>query len=108
MEANWGEHYLEDFYKTMANKNPDKTAIGAASPGFDDSSAKWGLNRHMQSRCGKTLDDTLRLYERYYDAARPLPFLLIETRNDYEKGTAVERLSFTQCRENAQAGSNTN
>jgi hypothetical protein len=26
-----------------------------------------------------------------------LPFLLIETWNDYEEGTAVERASFTNC-----------
>jgi len=99
--SNWGEDYLENFYKKMRDKYPDKIAVGAAWPGFDDSSAKWGLNRHMQSRCGKTLDDTMRLYGRYYDQARPLPFLLIETWNDYEEGTAIERLNFTQCREGA-------
>jgi hypothetical protein len=89
----------------MTNKHPDKIAVGAAWPGFDDSAAKWGLNRHMQSRCGKTFDDTLHLYGRYYDESRPLPILLIETWNDYEEGTAVERLNFAQCREGAQPGS---
>jgi hypothetical protein len=102
---NWGQQYLDDFYKNMTNKHPDKVAVGAAWPGFDDSAAKWGLNRHMQSRCGKTFDDTLHLYGRYYDESRPLPFLLIETWNDYEEGTAVERLNFAQCREGAQPGS---
>jgi hypothetical protein len=102
---NWGQQYLDDFYKNMTNKHPDKIAVGAAWPGFDDSAAKWGLNRHMQSRCGKTFDDTLHLYGRYYDESRPLPFLLIETWNDYEEGTAVERLNFAQCREGAQPGS---
>jgi hypothetical protein len=104
--SNWGEQYLEDFYKNMRSKHPDKIAVGAAWPGFDDSSAKWGLNRHMQARCGKTFDDTLRLYEKYYDAATPLPFLMVETWNDYEEGTAVERLSFTRCSENAPAAGN--
>jgi len=99
--SNWGEQYLDDFYKNMRSKHPDKLTVGAAWPGFDDSSAKWGLNRHMQERCGKTFDDTLRFYEKYYDAASPLPFLLIETWNDYEEGTAVERLNFTQCSERA-------
>jgi len=102
---NWGQQYLDDFYKNMTNKHPDKIAVGAAWPGFDDSAAKWGLNRHMQSRCGKTFDDTLHLYGRYYDESRPLPFLMIETWNDYEEGTAVERLNFAQCREGAQPGS---
>jgi len=95
--SNWGEQYLENFYRRMADKHPDKIAIGGAWPGFNDSAARWGLNRHMQSRCGKTFEDTLHLYGRYYDAANPLPFLLIETWNDYEEGTAIERLKFTNC-----------
>jgi len=101
--SNWGEQYLDDFYKNMRNKHPDKIAIGAAWPGFDDSAAKWGLNRHMQSRCGQTFEDTLHLYTRYFDAAHALPFVMIETWNDYEEGTAVERLSFAKCSQNAQA-----
>ncbi len=94
--SNWGEAYLDNFYKTM-QKHPDKIAVGGAWPGFDDSAAKWGLNRHIQSACGKTLDETLNFYERYYDSSRPLPFLLIETWNDYEEGTAIERRSATDC-----------
>ena len=95
--SNWGEQYLEGFYKNMKDKHPDKVVIGAAWPGFDDSKAKWGLNRHMQSRCGKTFDDTLTLYRRYYDASNPPPFLLIETWNDYEEGTAIERRTTADC-----------
>lgn len=87
--SNWGEEYLDNFYKT-ASKHPDKITVGAAWPGFDDSKAKWGLNRHMQSRCGKTLDETMSLYRRYFDDSHPLPFLMIETWNDYEEGTAIE------------------
>ncbi len=88
--SNWGEEYLDNFYKTMS-KRPDKITVGAAWPGFDDSKARWGLNRHMQSRCGKTLDETMSLYRRYFDDANPIPFLMIETWNDYEEGTAIER-----------------
>jgi hypothetical protein len=94
--SNWGAEYLDYFYKTM-KKHPNKIAVGAAWPGFDDSRARWGLNRHMQSRCGQTLDDTMTFYRRYYDGANPLPFLLIETWNDYEEGTAIERLSTANC-----------
>jgi hypothetical protein len=99
--SNWGEAYLENFYKTMQNKYPEKIAVGGAWPGFDDSAAKWGLNRHMQSACGKTLDETLNFYQRYYDGAKPLPFLLIETWNDYEEGTAIEHRTATDCGNNA-------
>jgi hypothetical protein len=97
--SNWGEDYLENFYKTMRNKYSDKIAVGGAWPGFDDSAARWGLNRHMQRRCGKTLEDTLALYHRYYDESHPLPFLLIETWNDYEEGTAIERSNSADCRD---------
>ena len=60
----------------------------------------------MSSRCGKTLDDTLRMFRRYYNEQRPLPFLMIETWNDYEEGTAIEngvaRVSDTESRVRAQ------
>ena len=95
--SNWGQQYLDDFYKNMRSRYQDKIAVGAAWPGFDDSSAKWGLNRHMQSRCGQTFDDTLHSYTKYFDSDHPLPFVLIETWNDYEEGTAVERLDFSKC-----------
>jgi hypothetical protein len=95
--SNWGQQYLENFYKTMRDKHPDKIAIGGAWPGFNDSVAKWGLNRHMQSACGKTFDSTLNMYEHYYDSANPLPFLLVETWNDYEEGTEIERRSAAEC-----------
>lgn len=97
--SNWGQPYLDSFYKTMKEKHSDKIAIGGAWPGFDDSSAKWGLNRHMQSRCGKTFEDTLNFYHRFYDDSNPLPFLLIETWNDYEEGTAIEQRTVTDCSE---------
>lgn len=94
--SNWGEQYLRSFYKTVRN-HPDKLAIGAAWPGFDDSAAKWGLNRHMRSACGQTLDNTMNLYQSYFDSSNPLPFLMIETWNDYEEGTAIERRNAADC-----------
>ena len=89
--SNWGEDYLDNFYKTMIADYPNKLAIGGAWPGFDDSKASWSRNRKMSGRCGATFNDTLRLFRRYYDQQRPLPFLMIETWNDYEEGTAIER-----------------
>lgn len=89
--SNWGEQYLDNFYKIMRTKHPEEIAVGGSWPSFNDSTAAWGLNRHMDSRCGQTFEDTLGLYKRYYDAAHPLPFMLIETWNDYEEGTAIER-----------------
>lgn len=89
--SNWGEDYLDNFYKTMITRYPDKIAVGAAWPGFDDSKASWSQGRKIDARCGRTFSDTLRLFRRYYDQQRPLPFLMIETWNDYEEGTAIER-----------------
>jgi hypothetical protein len=87
--SDWGEEYLDNFYKKM-NKSPDKIAVGGAWPGFDDSRAAWGLNRHIDRRCGKTLEDTLSVFTKYDDPAHPMPFLLIATWNDYEEGTDIE------------------
>lgn len=88
---NWGEDYLEDFYTTMNNKYPDKIPVGAAWPGFNDSKASWSRNRQMDARCGKTFEESLRVFRRYYNQDHPLPFLMIVTWNDYEEGTAIER-----------------
>ena len=59
----------------------------------------------MASRCGQTLEDTLRLDSRYFDVGHPLPFVMIETWNDYEEGTAIERLSFAKCGKTDQSSS---
>jgi hypothetical protein len=89
--SDWGKEYLDKFYKTMREKYPNSIAVGAAWPGFDDSRAKWGLNRYMDARCGKTFEDTLHLFRSYYSESDSMPFLMVETWNDYEEGTAVER-----------------
>jgi len=88
--SDWGEQYLEDFYKRMQAKYPDKIPVGGAWPGFDDTRASWSLNRHIARRCGKTMDDTLHVFRSYYDNSNPLPFVMIATWNDYEEGTAIE------------------
>lgn len=88
--SNWGRDYLESFYARMVADHPDKITVGAAWPQFDDSKASWTQNRHISARCGKTFEETLRAFRRYFNDSNPLPFLLIETWNDYEEGTAIE------------------
>ncbi len=88
--SRWGGDYLDDFYSKMVSQYPDKIAVGGAWPKFDDSRASWSQNRHISARCGKTFEETLRAFRRYYNDRNPLPFLLIETWNDYEEGTAIE------------------
>src|SRR3954466_8024074 len=55
--SDWGRDYLESFYSKMKSKYPEKLAVGAAWPGFDDSQASWTRNRRMDARCGKTFQD---------------------------------------------------
>ena len=86
----WGEGYLRNFYETMRDKHPDKIAVGGVWPGFNDSRASWSLNRHIDRRCGKTMEDTLRLFREYNDPNRPMPFIMLATWNDYEEGTQIE------------------
>jgi hypothetical protein len=89
--SNWGREYLEGFYKKMKQQYPNKLAVGAAWPGFDDRKASWSENRFMDPRCGKTFDESLRLWRKFYTSSDPLPFLMVVTWNDYEEGTAIER-----------------
>jgi len=102
--SNWGKDYLENFYRKMQSKYPDKVVVGGAWAGFDDRRASWGLNRHISQRCGETFSDTLKLWRQYYPADHPLPFLLIETWNDYEEGTAIER-GLAKCKSDSQSRS---
>jgi hypothetical protein len=85
----WGEDYLHDFYAKMS-KRPDEVTVGGLWPGFNDAKASWSLNRHIDARCGKTFEDTLRMFEEHNDPSHPIPFVLIATWNDYEEGTAIE------------------
>lgn len=102
--SNWGHDYLESFYNQMTTQYPTKIAVGAAWPGFDDTQAAWSRNRHMSDRCGKTFEESMRVFRRYYNDAKPLPFLMIVTWNDYEEGTAIER-GFSRCSgDNSAAG----
>jgi hypothetical protein len=85
----WGEDYLTDFYAKM-RKHSDEVAVGGVWPGFNDAKASWSLHRRIDPRCGKTFEDTLRLFEENDDSSHPIPFVLIATWNDYEEGTAIE------------------
>ena len=75
----------------MKSKYPDKIAVGAAWPGFDDSRAAWTLNRHMSARCGKTFEDSFAFSAAITTASNRFPSYIIVTWNDYEEGTAIER-----------------
>lgn len=88
--SNWGEQYLNNFYETMQEKYADKIIVGGAWASFDDSKASWGLNRHISARCGQTFNDTFGLWKKDFPADDPPPFVMLETWNDHEEGTAIE------------------
>lgn len=88
--SNWGEKYLDEFYQIMRTKYSDRIIVGGAWASFDDSGASWGLNRHISARCGRTFADTSNAWRKYFSADDLLPFVMIETWNDHEEGTAVE------------------
>ena len=88
--SNWGESYLADFYHTMAAKYPAKMIVGGAWPKFDDTKASWSLNRHISGRCGQTYSDTVGFWRKFFPADQTIPFVMIETWNDYEEGSAIE------------------
>ena len=89
--SHFGEDYLEYFYRNMSARYPDKIMVGAVWPGFDDTRASWSRNRHMAYRCGKTFEETLRIFRHSYPSVGTSPYLLIVTWNDYEEGTDIER-----------------
>jgi len=89
--SNWGEQYLSHFYETMKTKYPDKLIVGGAWSTFDDSKAHWGLNRHISARCGQTYQDTFNYWRKEFPPDQVPPFILLETWNDYEEGTAMEK-----------------
>jgi hypothetical protein len=88
--SNWGDQYLTNFYQTMQSKYSDKIIVGGAWASFDDSKASWGLNRHISARCGQTFTDTFNFWRKNFPADDPPPFVMVETWNDHEEGTAIE------------------
>lgn len=89
--SHWGDQYLNNFYKTMGTKYPDKIIVGGAWAEFNDSKASWSLNRRISARCGQTLQDTIGYWRRVFPQDQVIPFTLIETWNDYEEGSAIEK-----------------
>lgn len=88
--SNWGQQYLDDFYQTMGTKYADKIIVGGAWAQFDDAKASWGLNRHIAARCGQTFKDTFNEWRKVFTPDNAPPFVLVETWNDHEEGTAIE------------------
>jgi hypothetical protein len=80
----------QDQFYSEAVANADRTAIGSAYKGFNDTLALWGTNRFIHQRCGQTWLSTFKEISKYYSASRQLAALQLVTWNDYEEGTSIE------------------
>jgi hypothetical protein len=89
--SSWGKEYLNNFYSVMKSQHPDKIIVGGAWASFNDSKASWSLNRRISPRCGQTFTDTFNLWRQQFPPDQIIPFVMIETWNDYEEGSAIER-----------------
>lgn len=89
--SHWGKEYLTNFYQTMRDNYPNKIILGGAWAAFNDGKASWGLNRHISPRCGQTFTDTFSFWHSEFPKGVTIPFLIVETWNDWEEGTAVEK-----------------
>jgi len=87
--GDWGQSYLDDFYKT-AIANPKKAAIASAYKGFNDSLSSWGSGRVLNQQCGHTWLDTLSEIGKFYSHNKQLAGVQLVTWNDYEEGSEIE------------------
>jgi hypothetical protein len=87
--SNWGQAYLDYFYKTGA-ANASRQTFGSTKKGFNDGMASWGAGRVVPQNCGQTWLNTFSEIGKYYSASGQLENLQLVTWNDYEEGTALE------------------
>ena len=89
---NWGKSYLGDFYWRV-NNLPQlgqlRFACSGVWPGFDDRPLTWGQNRWMDRQDGKMYDSTWN-FVHTYTYPLLLPWVQIETWNDFNEGTEIE------------------
>jgi hypothetical protein len=84
-----GMGYLNDFYYN-ANKYPNKVVFGGVYKGFNDSIASWGSNRLAPQNCASTWLNTWATANLKFSSTNQLDFIMLNTWNDYEEGTALE------------------
>ena len=90
---NWGKEYLDWYYPRVNAINTNNQYIftcGGVWPGFDDTkNTSWGGNRVIARRNSLVYDSTWS-YILNYDGALSLPWVIIETWNDWNEGTEIE------------------
>ena len=86
----YGLSYLKGFYSAAMSHASDM-AIGSAWRGFNDSMASWGKGKVIPGHCGQTWLASIALATTTFESSSyKIPFIKINTWNDYEEGTEVE------------------
>jgi len=89
----WGKSYLDDFYSRVKIRPAPgalRFSCGGVWPGFDDrKNTSWGANRWIDRRNGIVYDSTWKMAMSYSDT-QPLPWIYIETWNDWNEGSEIE------------------
>jgi hypothetical protein len=87
----------DDFYANSVNAGNGTNGqpaliMGGVYKGFDDWMAMWWTDRILTQGCGTTwLSSWAEMtYEGDYGPTNPLPFVAVETWDDYEEGTEIE------------------
>ncbi|MEP0367511.1 MAG: T9SS type A sorting domain-containing protein [Cyclobacteriaceae bacterium] len=86
---NWGEGYLDWYYRTLQIREDIEFATAGAWPGFDDRSASWGQNRWIDRKEGETFQQTWDLIHKYQTESA-IKWVILETWNDWNEGTEIE------------------
>ena len=86
----YGLSYLKGFYSEAMSHTSD-LAVGSAWRGFNDSMASWGKGKVISGHCGQTWLASMALATTTFESSsHQIPFLKVNTWNDYEEGTEVE------------------
>lgn len=79
------------FYTTAQGYHSSQEVWGAGFKGFNSEQASWGTGRVMDQLCGQTWYNSLTAANgNYINTEGALPFLLVDTWNDYNEGTEIE------------------
>ncbi len=79
----------EDYFYQTAQNYPNDMVWGAGFKGFNDVESQWGANRIMDQDCGQTWLNSLTASNSYFTSSA-LPWLEVDTWNDYNEGTEIE------------------
>jgi hypothetical protein len=93
MAVNSGDPYALNYSNYFYDQSilyPALETWGASWKGFDDSAASWTQHRYVGQQCGRTWLQVFATASKDYGTSRQLPFLGVNSWNDYEEGTEIE------------------